>query len=102
MSSLLDSRRSPSGDFVSVTPITVPDTLCATITTTTATVAVAGVVVGQTYLLAGPKEAAGIPTGLLIGQAHVSAADVISVDFVNPTAGGIQSLVRTFDLVRVR
>lgn len=57
----------------------------ATITAPAQTVTVPGVKLGDTVIVTPPAQTAGVT----IGSAYVSAADTVSVQFVNPTAGGV-------------
>lgn len=56
-----------------------------TITAPAQTVTVPGVKLGDAIMVTPPGQTAGVT----IGSAHVSAADTVSVQFVNPTVGSV-------------
>lgn len=57
----------------------------ATITAPAQTFSVPGVKVGDAVIVTPPGQTAGVS----IGSARVSAADTLSIQFVNPTGGGL-------------
>jgi len=70
---------------ISVVSVSWTPTIVATITAPAQTVTVPGVLVGDAVFVTPPAQTAGVT----IGSAYVSAANTVSVQFVNPTAGGV-------------
>lgn len=64
----------------------------ATITTAEQTVTVPGVKVGDFVIAQKPSHT----TGVTIGNVRVSAADTVAIQFVNPTAGGVDAASETW------
>lgn len=70
----------------------------ATITTAEQTVTVPGVQVGDFVIAMKPTHT----TGVTIGNVRVSAANTIAIQFVNPTAGGVDAASETWQFLIFR
>lgn len=69
-----------------------------TITTAEQTVTVTGVKVGDFIIAMKPSHT----TGVTIGNCRVSAVDTIAIQFVNPTAGGVNPASETWQFLVIR
>lgn len=89
-----------SGNTASVSNVSVSWTPAevATITAPAQTVTVPGVRLGDCVFVTPPGQVAGVT----IGSARVSAADTVSVQFVNPTVGALTPTAGThlFTIIR--
>lgn len=70
----------------------------ATITAPAQTVTVPGVKVGDVILVTPPGQQAGVT----IGSARASAANTVSVQFVNPTGSGVTPTAGTYKFTVIR
>ena len=69
-----------------------------TITAPAQTVTVTGLEVGDAVFVSPPSQTAGV----LIGACYVSAADTLSVQFVNPTVGSVTPPSGTYTVIAFR
>lgn len=83
---------------INVIDVTWTPSIVATITAPVQTVTVPGVRVGDSVIVTPPGQTAGVT----IGSARVSAANTVSVQFVNPTAAGVTPAagVHKFTIIR--
>jgi hypothetical protein len=89
-------RSSPSGPVTTEkVEATIADTLIATITTAEVSVTVAGL---KTTDVVNVSCTTALPAGLGLAGARVSAANTLTLAFVNPTAGGIQTTALVFNV----
>lgn len=70
----------------------------STITTAEQDVTVTGVKVGDMAFISKPS----LTAGVTIGNVRVKAADTVSVQWVNPTAGSINPASETYTLLIIR
>jgi len=82
----------------SVVAVTWSPSQVATVTAPAQTVTVPGAKVGDVVIVTPPGQTAGVT----IGSAYVSAANTVSVQFVNPTAGGVTPAagIHKFTIIR--
>lgn len=98
----MSGRQSPSGPINELNvSAAIAQTAVATITTADLAVTVPGAVVGM-VAVANFAAAAVIPAGLGIVSARVTAADTVTVRFMNTTAGSLNVPAQTmlFGLLR--
>lgn len=79
-------------DRFGVVSISIDPASVATITTAEQTFTVPGLKVGDFVAVSKGNHS----TGCIAGTARVSAADTLAVQFVNPTAGGVDSAASTW------
>lgn len=82
----------------SVVSVSWTPTEVATVTAPAQTVTVPGVKLGDVIIVTPPGQTAGVT----IGSAYVSAANTVSVQFVNPTAGGVTPAAGTHKFTVLR
>ena len=79
-------------DRMGVVTIAINPASVATITTAEQTFTIPGLKVGD--FVSASK--GGHTTGVVVGSARVSAADTLAIQFVNPTAGGVDAASETW------
>lgn len=75
-----------------------PANITGTATTTEQDITVTGVKVGDVVVVNKPSSTAGVT----IGNARVKAADTVSIQWVNPTAGAVNPASETYSILIVR
>lgn len=83
---------------ISVIEVSLTPTAVTTITAPAQTFTVPGVIVGDAVIVNPPGQTAGVT----IGSVRVSAANTISIQFVNPTAGDVTPAAGTHIVTVIR
>ncbi len=83
---------------ISVIEVSITPAAVSTVTAPAQTFTVPGVLVGDAVTVCPPGQTAGVT----IGSVRVSAADTVSIQFVNPTAGSVTPTagVHVFTVIR--
>lgn len=95
------STRIPRGNINALFLVGVtydPANISGTATTTEQDITVSGVKVGDLAFVSKPSH----NTGVTIGNVRVKAADTVSIQWVNPTAGAVNPGSETYSILIVR